>query len=67
MQQEVPLAHLVHFAVKFHFVGLHHFLDGLPNITQPHINACCLDAGVGGLPHGLKQRVVAGVERNRKC
>lgn len=32
-------ATLVRFAIQLHLVGLHHFLNGFPDITQTHINS----------------------------
>lgn len=57
-------SYLVCLAIQLHLMGLHDLLDGLPNVTQPHIDAGCLETRVGRLPDSLQERIVAWVERN---
>ena len=64
---EVPHAEdRVSFSINFYFVTLHNFLDGCSNITEPDIDACRLDAFVGGFLHRLQQWLVLGVEGDRE-
>ena len=60
---EVPDAlHLVGHSLQLDLVGLHHLLNGRPNVTQPRVNAGSLDPDLRGLLHALQQRVVLRVE-----
>mmetsp|Transcript_45115 Transcript_45115/g.90097 ORF Transcript_45115/g.90097 Transcript_45115/m.90097 type:complete len:281 (-) Transcript_45115:181-1023(-) len=49
--------HLVRLAVDLDFVRLHHLLACGANVTQPGVDACCLDARISRLAHRLRQRV----------
>lgn len=57
---------LISLTVNFHLVRLHDLLNGLPNVTQPDVDAGSLDTRVGGLLHGLQQLVIAWVECQRE-
>ena len=52
----------VGLAVDLDLVALHDFLYGFSHIAEPHVDACGLDAFVGGFLDGLEQRVELGVE-----
>lgn len=60
---QVPAAsNGVHFPVERDLVALHHFLDGLADLAELHIDATGADACIGGLLHRLQKRVEGRVK-----
>ena len=53
---------LIGLAVELDLVGLHHLLDGLANIAEPHVYAGLADSGVCGRSDRLEQSIILGIE-----
>lgn len=58
--------HSISSTFYLHFVWLHCLLNARADLSQPGIDACFSDAGIGGVFDGLKELIVGGIEGDSK-
>ncbi|KAF1756099.1 hypothetical protein GCK72_012552 [Caenorhabditis remanei] len=54
----------ISLSVKFDFMGRHHFLDNLSDVTETNVDSRFLDSSIGGLTNRLDEWIEFRVEVN---